>query len=111
MSSIYHYAAGFVDVWSNEEGTEPCYTIHCDGSLPRPSSLQLTETSHTAHLALSFGHTVQIHHVTGREGQLKAALNLDSVVNASFIVFFVVFFVCLFVFFFFFFFVFFFFLI
>lgn len=75
--------SGFVDVWSNEEGTEPQYTFTCegDGCYRLPSALQLWEKPHSVYLAVSHGHTVQVHTIQNGEGHLKDRVVFDSVVS------------------------------
>ncbi|KAK7087459.1 F-box/WD repeat-containing protein 8-like [Littorina saxatilis] len=77
------YSHGFVDVWSNEEGTEPKYTFTCEGSARQPSSLQLWENQNKVFLAISNGPFVQVHTVCNSEGHLKNKVAFDSTVKKT----------------------------
>ncbi|XP_076472891.1 F-box/WD repeat-containing protein 8-like isoform X2 [Babylonia areolata] len=79
------YTHGFVDVWSNEQGTEPLYTFPCEGrgSLRQPSSLQLWENPQSVYLSVSSGHHVQVHSVRSGEGAVMDTWVFDSVVKKT----------------------------
>lgn len=73
---------GFVDVWSNEEGTEPTYSFGVPGSKPF-SALELCETQHEVYLAVARDTELQLHKVENGQGYLTDRSGLVSQVTNS----------------------------
>ncbi|KAK7494023.1 hypothetical protein BaRGS_00014681 [Batillaria attramentaria] len=75
------YSHGFVDVWSNEEGTEPAYTFPCPGpgASQQASGLGLCENQQgSVYLAVNSRAAVQVHVVEDSQGRHHQTLQFNT---------------------------------
>lgn len=77
---FYDIFADFVDVWSNEEGTSPIYTVSHFGT-GLVSALKLWENNCSVFTAVACGSTLQVHVVEHSYGHLKE--HMDFELNVS----------------------------
>ncbi|XP_025089538.1 F-box/WD repeat-containing protein 8-like isoform X1 [Pomacea canaliculata] len=70
------YSHNFVDVWSNEEGTSPIYTVSQFGT-GLVSALKLWENNCSVFTAVACGSTLQVHVVEHSYGHLKEHMDFE----------------------------------